>query len=443
MLPPADRDTRDRVTHALAETGEFRATVDAVEAAVEAATSSVNATIDIATSTRRSTGSCAPTTRDLAVAIDAWRVRETTALALEATASAVHDTVHRATVEAGIDPAVNHATAGAVREARAATHRATDATDALRARMVSAPLDDTSAAVRHAVEDATTAATLGAANASRAPDAAIDALVRYLVRCVHRWPSCYQGGNTWSGWTAYLSFFRDVAGLELPEYERYRYWELGAIHGGWRYMHRRFTIVCDRPEVIRRDERHRPHAIGAPFIVWRDGFEAYFVAGVHVKREIAMGEFSARAVLEERNVEVRRIMIDIYDRDERGRWLRDVGATVLHTDLDPFGRPRRLLRVFLDEDEPYVAIEVVNSTPEPVAEEGRIASLWYGPWIDADGVAHERRGFRRYCLRVDPALRPLPPRGRPSGAGQELTCHNAVASLHGMRGAEYRPAVET
>jgi hypothetical protein len=111
----------------------------------------------------------------------------------------------------------------------------------------------------------------------------------------------------------------------------------------------------------------------------------------------------------------------LYRTEADARYLRDVGAAVIHADVDMLGLPRRLLRIEQPGDEPFVAVEVTNSTPEP------------------DGQR------KLYTFRCHPELRPLPIRGIRADYGpeQELTCQNAIASTYGYAGADYRPAIET
>jgi hypothetical protein len=59
----------------------------------------------------------------------------------------------------------------------------------------------------------------------------------------------------------------------------------------------------------------------------------------------------------EANVEVRRVMIDKYGQS---RYITDSGAIEVHK--DDWGT---LYRKEIAEDEPLVAVKVVNSTPEP------------------------------------------------------------------------------
>jgi Domain of unknown function (DUF6745) len=228
------------------------------------------------------------------------------------------------------------------------------------------------------------------------------------------------GGNMWSGWVSYLSFFRHVAKLPI-DYSKWQHYEAAAIHAGPRYMHEKFWIVSDRPECVHKDSRHRPHRVGGPNLRWRDGWEIYSVAGIRVPRSVAMGEFGVAEIDEQRNAEVRRVMIDLYNKGDSGRYLRDSGARVVHSDVDLLGHPRRLFVRELPGDEPIVAFEVVNSTDED------------------DG------SLKRYTFRVHPELRPLPVAGgrKTLGEPQEMTVHNAVASYFGLYGREYHPTVET
>jgi hypothetical protein len=155
-----------------------------------------------------------------------------------------------------------------------------------------------------------------------------------------------------------------------------------------------------------------------------DGWGIYAVHGVRLTNErgaqVTSGKFGVSDIRGEPNAEVRRVMVDLYEGADRGKYLRDAGAAVLHSDVDALGLPRRLLRIEMGDDEPYVAVEVTNSTPEP------------------DGTR------KLYTIRVHPELRPMPaPPSRSFGPAQEMTCHNAVASTFGKLGKEYWPEVET
>ena len=106
---------------------------------------------------------------------------------------------------------------------------------------------------------------------------------------------------------------------------------------------------------------------------------------------------SANAIMsEEANAEVRRVMIERLGNE---KFLKLAGAKSIHQD-----RCGNLYRIELPGDEPLVAVEVVNSTPEP------------------DGH------FKRYFLRVPPNI---------------TRAKDAVAWTFAMKPEDYLPMIET
>ncbi len=222
-----------------------------------------------------------------------------------------------------------------------------------------------------------------------------------------RWYNYCDGGSAWAWWPAYLSFWDRVCNLGLPEFERLRHYEAAAIHGSYRFMHKKFWIVCDRPTVIGRDEQNRAHCDTGPQLAWADGYALYHIHGVRVTKQIveAPETLTADQIRNETNAEVRRVMLS---RFGEARYLDEIGAELIHE--DEFGK---LYRAEIPNDEPLVMVRVMNSTPEP------------------DG------SIKPYTLRVDPRC---------------TTAQDAVASTWrysdtGVRvfpsAADYRPAVET
>jgi hypothetical protein len=194
----------------------------------------------------------------------------------------------------------------------------------------------------------------------------------------------HQGGNMWSSWCCYLSAFRDVLGLRLPEHAQFAAWEACAVEGGFRVLHEEFCMVSDRPEVLTVDEDNRPHNASGPSHKWRDGWSLWHWHGVRIdeaKRHIieAPHLITVAEIEAETNSELRRIMID---RFGAARYLSESGAEVveqLPADHHMVGlRTARLLRKRVSDDEPIVYVDLLNSTPEP------------------DGTT------KRYMLRVDP-----------------------------------------
>lgn len=221
----------------------------------------------------------------------------------------------------------------------------------------------------------------------------------------------WQGGNQWSAWASYISFFRHVVKLPI-DYTNWEHWEKLAIHSGPRFVHRDFCIICDRPEVLTVDNENRPNNTEGPFCQWRDGAALYTVRGVRIPAWIIEEpeKLTPTIIDNEANAEVRRIMIETYGQE---RYLVNSNAVLVHQ--DEWGK---LYRKDLKDDEPIFMVAVVNSTPEP------------------DGT------FKDYFIRVHPELRPMFP-DKTVGNPQQLTARNAVASTFGKYGHEYDPDVET
>ena len=182
------------------------------------------------------------------------------------------------------------------------------------------------------------------------------------------------------------------------------------------------VVFCARPEQIHRDAEHRLHNLNGPAIGFPDGWGVWAVHGVRIDKYIIEQpeKISIADIEGEKNAEIRRVKIDRYEAIRfKGAYLLDSGAVEIHR--DDFGI---LYRKELPNDEPYLSVKVVNSTPEP------------------DG------SFKDYWIRVDAQCRPIlrtdsEPGGRLLGDPQKLTAHNAVASTWGMRGEEYNPCLET
>ena len=165
------------------------------------------------------------------------------------------------------------------------------------------------------------------------------------------------------------------------------------------------AIVSERPLVLRRDDRGRPHAPDGPAIAWPDGLEAFAWHGIPVDRWVIEdpGRITVAAIDGERNIELRRVLVERFGEE---RLVREGGAELVAE--DETGRlwrrgiqePRRWVRTM----EPIVMVEVRNSTPEP------------------DGSR------KTYYLRVPPAMR---------------TAREAVAWTFGLGAVEYQPEVET
>jgi len=162
---------------------------------------------------------------------------------------------------------------------------------------------------------------------------------------------------------------------------------------------RDICIMTSRPKIVATDSIGRLHNEKGPCLSYADGWEMHAVRGIVVPPRLIsflrLQTFDAIAV--ERNVEVRRMMLDIYGVE---RFLRDAGAEMIQK--DECGE--LFIRRFEPGRDPAVIVCVVNSTPEP------------------DGH------HRRYFIRVPPHVR---------------TAREAVAWTFGLSADEYKPLRET
>lgn len=231
-------------------------------------------------------------------------------------------------------------------------------------------------------------------------------LGKFGCECAANAYRMWSGGNQWPGTDAYLSFFQDIAKLDLPEFKAYSHWRVLAERSGPRVVHPDFCMISDRPEVLTVDEAHRPHSDTGPFCRWRDGSALYAVHGVRVPAWVVEhpDRLNVDTIHAETNTEIQRVMI------ERFGW--DAYADACGAEI-------------IDHDERYgtlmrgpagLFVRVINRSPEP------------------DG------SFRQYILPVSDECEPLPDPADPNatlGEPQKLTARNAVASTFGMRGDEY------
>jgi len=148
---------------------------------------------------------------------------------------------------------------------------------------------------------------------------------------------------------------------------------------------------------------------------YSDGWGLYSWHGVAIPEQYYISAPSAKQILAEENIEVRRSLIERHDElSGKGSFFKDAGAKTLDDDVQPMrpGEPssiNELLSIDLpdDPDGRMVAVRVIDPSTG-----------------------------REYFLRVHPELRPMLPNGE-LGEPQEMTVRNAIASTFGLRGVEY------
>ena len=160
-------------------------------------------------------------------------------------------------------------------------------------------------------------------------------------------------------WLSFYDFFQtetpEVTGLDQIDPLKNL-----ASHIGWWTPLKDVVIMQHKPLEIHLDENNRLHNTDGCAVKYRgksDVCNLYRINGVIVTDKIINREFNAADIENEENVEVRRVMIDLYGQE---KFLQETNAEVVHE--DDFGV---LYKKELKNDQPIFVVKVVNSTPEP------------------------------------------------------------------------------
>lgn len=125
-------------------------------------------------------------------------------------------------------------------------------------------------------------------------------------------------------------------------------------HCTWWWPFETTVILAEQPIRIEVNDRLEFHCHDAAALAYRDGWGIYAIHNIRVPARIFLTpeSISVNEILEERNVEIRRIMIERLGLD---RFLTRAEAKIIDVDQD--GK-RRLYRIALRRDEPIVAVRV-------------------------------------------------------------------------------------
>jgi hypothetical protein len=208
----------------------------------------------------------------------------------------------------------------------------------------------------------------------------------------------------WGYWASFaVSCYSTIAQLfpgEIEDDARYFLSDMSAfLRSGFAYNAlTRVVFIWKYPLHVEVDAQYRLHSELAPAMLFRDGYKIYALHGVPVPADLIEHPelLSVQRIDAERNVELRRVLIDRYGIS---KYLQDTGAGI----MDKTERGTLYLKQ-LPGDEALAIVQVKNSTAE------------------ADGT------YKEYFLRVPPTCR---------------TAQEAIAWTFGMTTEEYDPAVET
>jgi hypothetical protein len=159
----------------------------------------------------------------------------------------------------------------------------------------------------------------------------------------------------------------------------------------------RAVFLCRFPSVI-VDEHQRLHSTTGAALEFEDGWKLFALQGVPAPADLIYEPhlLTAKRIESERNVALRRVMIEIYGL---GKYIQEIESGIVD-------RNERGVLYLKQQpgDEAMAIVQVTNSTPEP------------------DGT------YKDYFLRVPPSMR---------------TVDQAIAWTFGMTPNEYKPEVET
>jgi len=159
-------------------------------------------------------------------------------------------------------------------------------------------------------------------------------------------------------WLSYYDYFAVECGIDLQKIDPLI--KLASVCGWWTPL-TDVAIIQHKPSLIARDDRNRLHSTEGPAVRFRSKSQSlsdvYCVHGVRVNKKIIDRDFKTKDIDNQKNVEVRRVMIDLYGKD---KYIIDSGAEIVHQ--DDFGT---LYRKEMLDDEPLMMVKVVNSTVEP------------------------------------------------------------------------------
>ncbi len=159
-------------------------------------------------------------------------------------------------------------------------------------------------------------------------------------------------------WLGVHEFLRNMLGL-AAETEPLRGLCQVAASAGWLQPHEHTCYLAERPNVLRADTSDRLHDACGPALRFPDGWSVWAWKGVEVPRWIIEQpeKITPAAIEEEKNVQVRRCMIEIMTPQ---RYVALGGAVRVAEDATGVLWRKQWLA-----SDTWAAVEVVNATPEP------------------------------------------------------------------------------
>jgi hypothetical protein len=160
-----------------------------------------------------------------------------------------------------------------------------------------------------------------------------------------------------ASWLSFFDYFNKVCGIETPSLAGLK--ELGQCSGWW-WPFENAVVLSELPTEIHLDDEHRLHNPEGQALSYPDGFGIMSWHGVRVPDDLILdpGSYTATRVVNEKNAEIRRCMIE-----HLGVAILEDAGSVISEDTQGV-----LLKVEMEEDEDMMLVKVLNSTPEKTGE---------------------------------------------------------------------------
>lgn len=195
-------------------------------------------------------------------------------------------------------------------------------------------------------------ASVGASVWASVSDSVSDSVSKEVKTNWHK----YHGGRLWCYWESYVSFFRDVIGVDLGESDMRSRAYQNSQSAGWWWSLSNVIMVCDLPTKIATETVSgikRLHCENGPAIEW-PGFKIYSWHGTRVP-EWVITEPTIEKAMREENSEVRRSAFEVIGWE---RIISELDTAPIDVCPDP-GNPHNELKL-------YKLPEKINSYGQPV-----------------------------------------------------------------------------
>ncbi len=174
----------------------------------------------------------------------------------------------------------------------------------------------------------------------------------------------FVNGQHDANWLGFYEYLKEVCGLN-EETAKLEGLMILAKNAGWALPYKEVCLVCERHNVVKRDDRGRLHCEDGMALTFPDGWGIYAWHGVRVPKGIILDpeKITIDPIAKESNLEIRRVMCERYGwekyfNDRMGR-----GYCKLINEKMVWNQP---VRLFADEDEGVTRhfVHVINGTEE-------------------------------------------------------------------------------